>query len=637
MKKFLLSAFVSLAFGVAAHAYVGDMFDDGILSYEVIEESATMNSVKVTALANVDFNGKLIIPAEVTNGGVTYRVTEIGDMSFMGSRAITGVIIPSSVTTVSRNAFRECTAITEVTIPESVTEIGMSAFKGCSSLTRVSFQNSTTVFGSTVFQNCVALTDVTLPSSLETIEQQMFWGCTSLTAIEIPSTVTKIGDYAFRDCSALQSIVIPNSVTSVSQAFMGCTGLKKVAYPSTLTNPFAGSANRVSICYPSSGAIVENGFVWGPDKSTLYFAPIGLTGEYSLPVSVARIGDNAFAHCDKLLKFSVADSGAKVEFGRDVFASSSVEEIYLGRNWSCSGAVATGISALTIGNQVTEIPACAFENAKGLESLTLGTAVVSIGMNAFSGCSLSELVFSPNVGSISAGAFRGNNLKEISLNAIVKEIGDNAFDGADALARVSIAAAVPPTANDNAFSYYGCPLYVPQGSKDAYGKAVCWSGFSINELVPAQRVDVQGNTSVMLQPGETIKLSACVYPSNASLPYIFWSSTNPAFATVDNDGNVSLAADGDAGVQAYAAEAASECKIIASTLYANGPVAEITVTDVTGGVDEVVGETSGATVCESANIYNVQGICIKRSASQHDVDTLPPGFYIINGKKVLVK
>ena len=37
------------------------------------------------------------------------------------------------------------------------------------------------------------------------------------------------------------------------------------------------------------------------------------------------------------------------------------------------------------------------------------------------------------------------------------------------------------------------------------------------------------------------------------------------------------------------------------------------------------------------NIYNVSGILIKRNASRTDIENLPSGFYIIDGRKVSVK
>lgn len=46
-------------------------------------------------------------------------------------------------------------------------------------------------------------------------------------------------------------------------------------------------------------------------------------------------------------------------------------------------------------------------------------------------------------------------------------------------------------------------------------------------------------------------------------------------------------------------------------------------------------ETSGIHL--PADVFTVQGVCVKRYASQGDIDTLVPGIYIINGKKVIVR
>ncbi len=97
-----------------------------------------------------------------------------------------------------------------------------------------------------------------------------------LTSVVIPNSVTSIEFGAFRYCSGLTSVIIPNSVNSIGEwAFNGCSGLKKGAYPSTVSNPFGYPCAAVE--YPAEGAIIEDGCVWGPDKSALYFVPLDVT------------------------------------------------------------------------------------------------------------------------------------------------------------------------------------------------------------------------------------------------------------------------------------------------------------------------------------------------------------------------
>ena len=56
----------------------------------------------------IDYTGtatELVIPAEVTNGSVTYKVTAIGAEAFQGKSTLTRVTIPEGVTTIEYDAF----------------------------------------------------------------------------------------------------------------------------------------------------------------------------------------------------------------------------------------------------------------------------------------------------------------------------------------------------------------------------------------------------------------------------------------------------------------------------------------------------------------------------------------------------
>jgi len=50
------------------------------------------------------------------------------------------------------------------------------------------------------------------------------------------------------------------------------------------------------------------------------------------------------------------------------------------------------------------------------------------------------------------------------------------------------------------------------------------------------------------------------------------------------------------------------------------------------GIDNIINDSA-----ISGDIYNLQGICLKRNATTDDVNALHPGVYIINGRNVLVK
>lgn len=52
----------------------------------------------------------------------------------------------------------------------------------------------------------------------------------------------------------------------------------------------------------------------------------------------------------------------------------------------------------------------------------------------------------------------------------------------------------------------------------------------------------------------------------------------------------------------------------------------------TAGIDDVSADTFG-----HVDVYNPQGILVKRNISREDIKYLPTGIYIVAGKKILVK
>ena len=213
------------------------------------------NTVKVAGSSSV--SGDVVIPSSVTNNGITYSVTSIGDRAFYGCSGLTSVTIPNSVTSIGDRAFYECSGLTSVTIPNSVTYIGDYAFYYCSGLTSVTIPNSVTWIDEKAFAGCSSLTSVTIPNSVTYIGDYAFSGCSGLTSVTIPNSVTYIGDYAFNWCRSLTSVTIPNSVTYIGDwAFSGCSGLTSVTIPNSVTSigwsVFQGCSGLTSVTIPNS-------------------------------------------------------------------------------------------------------------------------------------------------------------------------------------------------------------------------------------------------------------------------------------------------------------------------------------------------------------------------------------------------
>ena len=67
-------------------------------------------------------------------------VKEIGERAFHNQNQMTNVIIPDSVTKISRS-FNYCSGLTNIEIPKSVESIDESCFSYCSNLDKVTFYN----------------------------------------------------------------------------------------------------------------------------------------------------------------------------------------------------------------------------------------------------------------------------------------------------------------------------------------------------------------------------------------------------------------------------------------------------------------------------------------------------------------
>ena len=519
--------------------------------------------------------------------------------------------------------------LTEVLIPERFTvesdgtpmryyvdAIGFNAFKGCTGLTTLSFHSR---------------------SELQTIAPHAFDG-TGITGFTLPASVSSIGEYAFakEQTVACGEVVMPVSLKTVgASAFSGFAAEKVTAadlsawcaidFADAASNPL--SAGKAPL-YIGEDELTE---LTVPAEITeikpYSFASCGSLTAVNFGPQVTSVGSGAFADMSSL-DLSFDYSPEAIDIAQDAFRTSdgkSIASLRWDRPMDGFNLPVNGLETLVIGNTVPSIPAKAFSGASLLSGLSLGSSLTEIGAEAFSGCTaLTEAILPPYVETIGASAFAGNSaLATLAMGHSVSSIGEKAFDGCP-VATVSITAQTPPPAPDNTFSHYTAALNL-QGEKavdDYYEAYTCWGRFDGKAMTAAESVQLQ-ESSISGKPGETIRLTATVTPSDATLPYLFWRSTNPEIATVDDKGLVTIHNEPD-----------SSCSIIAETLYADGPVATVHVKpDETTSIESVNTTDSSA---EAAEIYNLGGVRIVAP-----IESLAPGIYIVRQgqsvKKISVK
>ena len=120
MKKFLFSISALLSYSAQMMAYD---FMEGGLAYNKLTDSTVEVSFKGSNYnSGKDYtDAAYVIPSTVTNGGVTYTVTKIGDSAFYGS-SVHSIYIPESVTVIDNYSFGLCRSLKELTLPSGITQ-----------------------------------------------------------------------------------------------------------------------------------------------------------------------------------------------------------------------------------------------------------------------------------------------------------------------------------------------------------------------------------------------------------------------------------------------------------------------------------------------------------------------------------
>ena len=148
---------------------------------------------------------------------------------------VTGqVVVPAGTSTIGEKAFKDCDALTSIVFPNSLTSISDFAFIR-TSLEELRLPASLQSIGDFAFAQVESLTSVTFAEGLEEIGERSFSGCVSLESIALPSSLSSMGVGAFYACESVVSLFIADGIESIAiSAFSGCASLSEVIFPLTL-------------------------------------------------------------------------------------------------------------------------------------------------------------------------------------------------------------------------------------------------------------------------------------------------------------------------------------------------------------------------------------------------------------------
>lgn len=353
MKKFTFLFLIALfSFNAMAQQY--DFTQNGIY-YKIT--NATNHEVSVVSeLAgdpkyNVKPTGIVSIPEIVTNVGVDYTVTAIGEWAFFYCPDITWVKMPKTIASIGTYAFTTSRGIAgfEIaeggshyvsedgvlynisktalvafppqktgvwTCPTSITTIGNDALNGAK-ISDIIFPNGSALssIGNGAFTMCQNLSSITLPSTLTSIGNQAFYGCKALKTVDIPASVNTIGSHVFYECDSLKAInVDPANMVYSSDAGV----LYNKAKTTLMLYPLAKPSTSYTVA-DSAKTIADYAIFNNSNLKSL-----------SLPAGLTKIGEAGLCYLPNLSSLTCnAVSPASITLGNYVLSGMPVNTCIL--------------------------------------------------------------------------------------------------------------------------------------------------------------------------------------------------------------------------------------------------------------------------------------------------------------------
>ncbi len=376
-------------------------------------------------------------------------VTRIGESAFGDCASLTAINLPDSLTSMGMFAFNGCYSLRTLEIPASLNMLESTALLYCDGLRDITLRCNSVNYSTfstlplletvTVGEEVAELKDpmegstglvrvdveegnanycsvdgvlfskdmktlirypparagssYTVPDGVTHIDRRAFWYSANLKEIIFPDSLGNIGDFAFKGCTSLESVDPPEGTYTGMGVFSGCSSLKTYHlgedthyYQQDLDGCTALTSITVD---PDNYAYTSvDGILFSKDLKTLYRYPAGRSAaSYTIPDSVTKVWDYAFADCD-LTSVVIPDSVTAIG--------------------SCSFYGCTSLVTVAIPDSVTALDTYAFCGCTSLTSFTLGSGVNDIPSGLVQDCSsLKTFHFTANIADISPLDTRG--------------------------------------------------------------------------------------------------------------------------------------------------------------------------------------------------------------------------------------
>ena len=547
MKKLsILAIFLTFLSSVC----LGRDFEYNGLVYTVISED------EMTAKLKEGYQKSTNSPYVAGNPGAAGHV-EIPSIAYDGDAAYTVCSIPP-------HAFFNNEKITSVSIPSSVRIIDELAFCGCKSLEAVYIEEG-----------------------LQSIEEHAFDWCKKLREIKLPTSLLKLGDWVFPDDTSMSDLILPPNLTEMGRFSVNNSNIKKVAIPSgfpvDLSTVF-GREQEKCVEYPKESYLQEDGRIYSPDKTSLWYVSTSEEGNVSLPETVMEIGPYAFKDCDKVTALERSSELKHISEGA-FFRCTSLESFdfpdTMEKIEDSTLAGCTSLVSVRMPASLRSIGTSAFQGCSVLTGVDIPQSVEIISGSAFSLCTgLISVVIPPGVKTISEYAFSGCNLSDITIPEGVECLDTYSLSG-NSFESITLPESLTTIQN---YALAECvnlkKLFVPHNVK-SIGIDVVRGSYDLEQVVVGRNVENMTSQSF----SGLIGLKKLAYPDNVLLTGVIKGAVRyPAsdavfedgmiydgtrstlyFADIDTEGQVIL----HEGLQTIYPYAFTECHGITSVVMSN--------------------------------------------------------------------
>lgn len=189
-------------------------------------------------------------------------------------------------------------------------------------------------------------------------------------------------------------------------------------------------------------------------------------------------------------------------------------------------------------------------------------------------------------------------LTSFSFGSKVKSIGVDAFSDCTRMTSLTSRNPYTPVCGAQALDdidKFNCTLFVPANSVTAYQNAEQWKNFFNIQPIQAVAVPVTSLTlnasTLTLMQGEQEQIDATITPADATIPTLYWESSDADVAMVSQFGNVVAIGPGNCYVTATTTDGSD----LSQTCF-------VTVNEYSGVLNVEIGEIASSVMARCASL-----------------------------------